>query len=60
MEGESTEELSHWQLLHLIASQFDRALAPDTLLGIVGEGAETVNFLEDAKVEPSTLDVLEA
>jgi hypothetical protein len=46
--------------MHLVACQFQRALAPDTLLGIVGEGGEAVNLFEDAQVESRALNVLEA
>ncbi len=49
MKGESAEELNHWQPLHLVASQFQRAFTPDAFLSIVGEGREAVNFLKDVQ-----------
>jgi hypothetical protein len=50
--------LRHWQLLDLVASQFEGALAPDALLGVVREGGEAIDLLEDTQVKPSTLNVL--
>jgi hypothetical protein len=49
-----------WQVLHIVASQFEGTFAPDALLGIVGEGGETVDLLEHAQVESGAVDGLEA
>jgi hypothetical protein len=46
--------------LDLIPGQFERAFATDSLLGIGGERREAIDLLEDAQVDSSAFDVLEA
>jgi hypothetical protein len=44
------EELGHWQLLRLVADQFESALAPDVLLlGILGEGCAYEHLKDTGK-----------
>lgn len=47
LEGKASEELSHWKLDDIIASQFEGTLAADALLGIAGKGREAIDFFKD-------------
>lgn len=59
MEGQPTKELKDWQLLDLVASQFERAFAPDVYLNVVGEGSEETSLLEDGQIDTCGLNILE-
>jgi hypothetical protein len=60
LEGHATKKLRHWQFFHLVTSQFQRTLAPDTLLSISGEGGEAVDLLKDGQIATSAVNILKA
>jgi hypothetical protein len=54
LQSESEEEVCYWQLLNLVASKFERALAAKALLSIVGKG-KTVLIVSQIRTRRASL-----
>lgn len=60
LKGQAAEELSHWQFLDLVTGQFEGTLAADARVGIVGEGGEAIDLLENSEVEANGFNAFKA
>jgi hypothetical protein len=60
MEGPGATDLGHRQFRDIVAGEFQRTLATDTLLGTVGEGCEAVDLLKNDQVTTGAFKGLEA